>query len=128
MIPFKKFIPAIICFVVIMVLICLPGDKVPSPKFLLDISFDKIVHIGLFGSFAFLLFYPVAKAPLSMKNKIQWLLVIVLSTSAFGYGTELIQKFFIPLRSYDLADWAADSMGALLAFIFCRFVLLRRKA
>jgi len=33
---------------------------------------------------------------------------------------EFIQKFFIPGRSFDLLDWAADSIGALLAFWFSR--------
>ena len=71
-ISLKKFIPAICWFVIIMVLICLPGKDIPAPKFLLDINFDKIVHIGMFGMQAVLLFYPVSKSTFSKKLKIKW--------------------------------------------------------
>lgn len=120
-IPFKKFIPGILWFLVIMVLVCLPGDKVPSPKFLLDINFDKIVHISMFGILLFLFFYPLSRSAMNKKQKLKWLLILFLGTVAFGYITELLQLFFIPNRSYDLVDFAADSLGALLAFGFCRW-------
>ncbi|MEI9959052.1 MAG: VanZ family protein [Ferruginibacter sp.] len=43
-----------------------------------------------------------------------------------GYTTEILQKFYIPGRSYDLADWLADSIGGILALIICKFYFLRR--
>jgi VanZ family protein len=33
----------------------------------------------------------------------------------WGLATEFIQKYFVPGRSFDLLDFAADSTGAFLA-------------
>jgi len=36
----------------------------------------------------------------------------------WGLATEFIQKFFIPGRAFDLLDWLADSVGAVLVYVF----------
>jgi len=123
-IPFKKFIPGIAWFLLILVLISIPGEDIPSPKFLLDLSFDKIVHMGLFGMLVVLFFLPVSRSPFSKKQQLKWLLLITVAAIGYGYGTELMQRYFIRGRSYDLVDWAADSLGAILAFAFCRWKMI----
>ena len=118
-ISFLKFIPAIIWFGVVLILIWIPGHDLPHSEFLFKIDFDKFVHVGIFGLLAVLFCWPVYKTGLSVRKKILYFLVIAILTSGFGYCTELIQKYWAEGRSYDLMDWLADTGGAIGAFIFC---------
>lgn len=126
-IPFKRFWPGIIWFVVLMVLICTPGNHLPSSKFLIEISFDKMVHVGVFAILAWLFYYPIAKTDWPKAVKHHYLIKICVSTIIWGLATELIQRYFIPNRSFDLADWLADSMGAVLAFAVVKWWPVRAK-
>lgn len=124
---FKKFIPGIIWFFVVLVLIWIPGKDLPHSEFLFKIDFDKFVHVGIFGLLALLFCWPFYNTTIARNKKLRYFIIIALLTSAFGYATELIQKYWAEGRSYDLMDWLADSAGALGAFIFCRIFFLRNK-
>lgn len=116
-----SFGPAIACFVVVLVLVCLPDDNLPAKHGWLDISYlDKWVHGIMFATMTFLFLLPVAESSLYKKVKRHYFLRICISMCIWGLTTEFIQKFFVPSRSFDLFDWAADSVGILLAFIYCR--------
>jgi VanZ family protein len=69
--------------------------------------------------------YPIVKSAISKKEKWHYCIKIALATVVWGYTTEVIQKFFVPGRSYDLTDWLADSIGGLIAMIFCKIYFLR---
>jgi len=122
----KKFIPGIACFFLILVLICLPGSKIPPVEtWLNDIYFDKWVHAGLFGMLVFLFIYPIYKKmilPLQLKRN--WAIKIAIAAVIWGLTTELIQKFFIAERSFDIYDLAADTAGILAAYNWCRIKYL----
>ena len=120
-IPIKKFIPGIAWFFLILILICLPGSKIPTVEtWLNDIYFDKWVHTGLFAVLVLLFIYPVSKFPLPQEVKRNTAIKIAIAACTWGLTTEFIQKFFIPDRSFDLFDLAADSLGVLLAYAWCR--------
>jgi len=117
----KKFIPGIAWFFVVLVLVCLPGSTLPTPENWLNaIYFDKWVHVGLFGGLGFLFMLPVTKCGWEKTEKLNCYIKITLAVSLWGLTVEFIQKYFVPGRSFDLYDWAADSLGAVLAFIFIR--------
>ncbi|MEY2918254.1 MAG: hypothetical protein RIS73_1968, partial [Bacteroidota bacterium] len=117
----KKFIPGIAWFFLVLVLVCTPGDNLPKvDNWLIQIDYDKIIHAGIFGLMALLFMYPIVKSTLDKKAKWHYLIKIALATIVWGYTTEVIQKFFIPGRSYDLADWLADSIGGIIALFFCK--------
>ncbi|MBL7701721.1 MAG: VanZ family protein [Ferruginibacter sp.] len=120
--PVIKFIPGIAWFFLILVLICLPGSKIPPVEtWLNDIYFDKWVHAGLFGMLVFLFIYPVhKKMVLSLREKRKWALKIAIAAVVWGITTEFIQKFFIEGRSFDVYDLAADSGGIIIAYNWCR--------
>jgi VanZ family protein len=126
----KSFLPGIAWFFVVLVLICLPGDDIPSPKGWFEwmnlIQFDKIVHSGIFAVLTFLFILPIARSGFSQQDKWHFFLKIALACCIWGLTTELIQKFFIPSRRFDLVDWTADSIGVLIALLFCRKVFLKR--
>ena len=103
----------------------MPANDIPKSEFLFEINFDKFVHAGIFGLLAILFCWPFYKTTISRKRKISYFIIIAILTSAFGYGTELIQKYWGHGRSYDLMDWIADSTGAFCAYIFCSIFFAR---
>jgi len=126
----KNFLPGIIWFFVILVLICIPGDEIPQPRGWFEwinlIQFDKLVHSGIFAVLTFLFIRPVARAGFSKKIQWNYFLFISLMACIWGLTTELIQKFFIPTRRFDLIDWTADSIGVLLALLLCRYIYFKK--
>ena len=69
-------------------------------------------HFGFFGVQAALLYFAI-KSP---KTNILQIFVPIITTSTFGYLIELVQRT-IPGRTYDLVDWALDTLGAMF-FVF----------
>ena len=126
MISVKKFIPGIAWFFLVLILICLPGDDLPkADDWMSAIFFDKWVHIGLFSILAFLFMLPICKSNLSLPNKRTTIIKIALAVCVWGITTEFIQKFFVAGRTFDILDWAADSVGCLIALLFSRIVYLK---
>ena len=121
MISIKKFIPGIAWFFLVLFLMCLPGNEFPKHiEWLEKIHFDKFVHIGLFGILALLWMWPYVKSNIDSKEKLQTIFKIALAVSVWGLTIEFIQKFFIPFRSFDLWDWAADTVGAFIAWLYMK--------
>lgn len=114
------FWPGIVWFLVVLVLICLPGEDVPESPWSAVPDFDKLVHAGLFGGIVFWFSMPFKKAPLQRQQKINLYLKLTIATVIWGITTEFIQKYFVPGRQFDLLDWAADSTGAIIAFFVCK--------
>ncbi len=115
-----KFIPGIAWFFVVLVLLCMPAQDIPTSNWFDGIYIDKWVHAGIFGLLALLFMLPVAFSPMEPKEKLQFFIRVAIATSLWGISTEFIQKFWIPGRSFDLLDWAADSLGGIIAFMLCR--------
>jgi VanZ family protein len=115
-IPIKKFLPGIAWFFVVAILTLMPGSDVPEIGWMDAIpNFDKIVHAGLFGGLAFLFCLPYIKSPFSSQQKKNHFIRITLAVIIWGITVEFLQKYFIPGRDFELLDWAADSVGALIA-------------
>lgn len=117
----KKFIPGIAWFFIVLFLMCIPGSDLPKvDDWLHRIYFDKWIHIGVFGLLCLLFCYPFNHSGLEVRKRIRIFILIALGISLYGFITELIQKYWIPGRSYDLLDWAADTLGAMIAFLISR--------
>ena len=123
----KKFIPGIAWFLLVAFLLCLPGSDIPTVGGWANmIYFDKWVHTGLFAVLAFLFMRPGILSQWPQKEKWHYCIKIAIAASIWGITSEVIQKYFIPGRSFDLFDWSADSLGALIALIFCKKRYLRK--
>ena len=119
-ISIKRFLPGIAWFFVVLVLTCLPGSDIPKVGWLDKIYFfDKWVHMGLFGGLTLLFCWPFYKSGFSTQNRINYFIKIAIAVSIWGLTIEFIQRFYVPGRSFELLDWAADSFGALIALWFC---------
>jgi VanZ family protein len=123
------FTPAIIYSIIVLVLLCLPGSDLPKVGGWWDkIYFDKWIHIGLFGGVTYLFVAPIFLWQSTSLNKMQWAIKIALSSSIWGLAMEFVQKYYIPGRSFDLDDWIADTVGAILALLFCIVYFKPKKA
>ena len=122
---FKKFIPGIAWFFIVLIIMCTPGDEIPTVDWLNRISFDKVVHIGVFTLLAILFCWPFNRSDFNTKERLHYFIKVCIAVSIWGLTIEFIQKYFIPGRSFDLLDWAADSLGALIAYWLCRKFFLR---
>src|SRR5437868_14619774 len=92
----SKFIPGIAWFFLVLILVCIPGYDLPKvDNWLIEINFDKFIHIGLFTVLAYLFMYPLARLALSPKERWHYIIKIVIATALWGLTTEFIQKFFI---------------------------------
>ncbi len=119
-VPFIKFIPGIAWFFIVLFLMCLPGNELPETDWLHINYFDKIMHIGVFAFLGFLFSWPFYKSGVSKAERKNYFIKIALSVSIWGLTTEFIQKYIVIGRSFDLMDWAADSIGALIALLFTK--------
>lgn len=78
-------------------------SQVVGPKL---IGFDKIVHFGVFGLLASL----VVRTGFAPRRA--WIAIVIVSL--FGITDEWHQSF-TPGRAVEFADWAADTLGAIVA-------------
>jgi VanZ family protein len=120
-IRWQRFIPAVIWFLVVLLLMCTPGKDLPDTKLFKIIFLDKAVHFACFALLVILFYYPIGKTDATLNSKINYLIRLAVAGIIWGITTELIQRFFIPGRSFDLFDWLADSLGAIAAFIVLRW-------
>lgn len=119
------FLPAIVFFIVTIVLLTLPGSSFPTSH-LFDIPyFDKWVHVGLFGLLCLLFSFPIIDLSLSDSQKRNWFMGISFIGICYGISIELIQKYWIPNRSFEMFDILADTTGCVLA---CIVSLLRLRS
>ena len=109
--PRTRLAAAIMYFVFISVLFFLPGSVLPKEGWVSKIYFDKWVHIGFFAVLLLLWLWGLMPG----KNGVVWLLVAAV---LYGITVEFIQDRFIPNRSFDLGDWAADITGSFVGLWF----------
>jgi len=74
---------------------------------------DKLEHFAAYGVLGLLVVWAVV-AGQWRSITLRTVVVAVAISSAYGYADEYHQ-LFVPNRSYDLMDWAADTTGAAVA-------------
>ena len=117
----KHFVPALLWFLASVVLLCLPGSALPQNSWFTVIHADKWVHIGLFSGLVYLFARPLRESGFGAGKRRDYFFLILVG--GIGYGTlmEFVQLYWIPNRSFELADIAADSTGCLLAYFVSRW-------
>ncbi|MBC7586945.1 MAG: VanZ family protein [Chitinophagaceae bacterium] len=114
-----KFVPAFIWLCISFWLLTLPGSSIPHEDWFDTFQVDKWVHIFLFSILGLLFMYPFKKSSVDHTSRLPWFLLITISTIAYGIVMEFVQRDFIPNRSFDIWDIAADSIGSFIAFGWC---------
>jgi hypothetical protein len=118
---FKFFIPAIVWFITIFILLVMPSDDIPTSTFFDLIYFDKWVHAGLFGMQVILTGWPFFK---SKQASPSLFIKICICAILYGIAMEYVQKYWTTDRDYDVWDMVADGVGAVTG---CIFMIMRLK-
>jgi len=97
----------------------LPGKVFPHIPTLLDLlAPDKLVHVGMFTVFVFLMLAAFRKeSPESLPGKYPVLVSFAIALS-LGAILELVQNYLIPNRFGSVYDEIADLVGCLLGWAF----------
>jgi VanZ family protein len=116
---------AVIWLLLVTSLLCIPGSKLPKITWQDKIWLDKWVHIFLFMILVILwsMAYSHKKNTEGGGRKIFFKIMVVVCL--YGIAMEIVQKYFIPFRSFDLGDIIADGIGCVAGYFFAikRFYL-----
>jgi VanZ family protein len=100
-------------FAIALTIFLASGTKdLAAPDLGVDFSYDKLAHFLVFG----LLATAVLRIPRFFKQGWKGVIIAVCLVSSYGALDEFRQSFTIG-RSVELADWIADTLGAILASI-----------
>lgn len=102
--------------VIIFVLLSLPGNSFhTSSNWFGYLPIDKIVHVGLFGSLSFSIFYHFEKSKQQKYKSVRAKAYVLIFCMLYGIAMEYYQKYYVPSRGFEVADMLADTLGAIIA-------------
>lgn len=113
-----SYIPGILWLIISSILLTIPGQSLPSKNWMGDIYFDKWIHIGLFAILTTLWCWAITRNISDKTTLRKSFLYIGIASLVYGAGMEVVQKYFIPNRSFDLFDILADGTGSLIGYLF----------
>ena len=100
--------------IIILLLTMTPGENMPQTSLWDEIlSFDKIAHIFIFAVLVYLMIIGLRKQYSYVFLRQYALRTSLITGIAYGLIIEIIQ-YYIPGRSFELADLLADSAGCFL--------------
>ena len=119
----KRYLPLIAAIgwlIISIILLTLPGSAFPQENWLDKIWADKWIHIGMFGIMVLLWCYASVlwKKDKSSHQLRQTFITIAIIFLCYGIAMEFVQKYYIPNRSFDVGDIAADTIGCTVGLIF----------
>ena len=109
------FIFAVLWLLLITLLLCTPGTEFPKITWKDKIWLDKWIHASLFAILILTWCWFYSRKQGSAINK-RLFSIIALLVFVYGIGTEIIQEFFIPFRSFEIPDFIADGVGVVVGY------------
>lgn len=120
---FLRWLPPGIWGIIILILSLMPGG--PGNLNLFGIPyFDKIGHFGMYAVWTFLFFRALSSGASMSLKKAFWMTLIIGTLT--GVVLEYGQYFMAQGRSFELADMAANALGALIGSEVGYFYFLRK--
>ncbi len=104
----RNILPAIVWAAIIFVESSITGSKIPSTP----IGFDKLIHIAIFFIFCWLTFRATVEMPPNITRPMRLYLALVI-TIVYGF-TDEFHQLYVPGRSADMYDMAADGLGGIV--------------
>jgi len=114
--------PAIIWSVIIFILLAMPPVHLGTKSTIEVSGLDKLIHFFLFGIMALLLGYRQKPLAGPKKFSLQYVLIIVTTSTAYGVAMEYVQRWVG--RDFDVWDMVADAAGAIAAGVW---LLLKKR-
>lgn len=119
-------LPAIGWFIMVTVLLTLPGSAIPKEDWLDRIWFDKWVHIGLFAGMTFLWCWGYYRLNTGHKKLLAIFILVAILALLYGIAMEYVQLYFISNRSFDVGDILADGIGCLAGWICSYWMYIKK--
>lgn len=116
----RQRVTAVSWTLLIIVLMCLPGETLPGKGLFSIPHLDKAVHLVLFAGLFLLWSLSTWYAVANPEKKLKIFPAVLGWTIFFGIAMEFVQLFFIPNRSFDIWDIIFDSLGAGSGFLLLR--------
>ncbi len=108
------------CMIIIMTL--LPGRVFPQiPAFIDLFKPDKLIHLFVFGMFAFLQLRGFTIQDVFLQVRKNAIMLTLLTGFLLGGVTEIVQHYFIPMRTGSMVDFIANALGCLAGLAFFHF-------
>ena len=123
----RSFWPGILAFSVATIAFFIPGPELPKQEWVIDISIDKLVHVGLFAVLVVSWCLPLMVRIQPAVKQQSVLLWITLGFLLYGILIEFIQGNFIEGRTFGVDDMLADGLGCLFGFLFVKRQLKKAK-
>jgi len=86
---------------------------------------DKLAHAGAYALLGFL-FFRAFQTTRIQKSAVLLVTLSALASSTYGISDE-IHQYFVPSRTADIADMAADSVGSIIGVIAAWMVWRKRR-
>lgn len=119
---FVVYLPLFLYWMLIFILTTLPSSKLPSVKIN-----DKIEHLLAYFGLSVLLGLTLFTQNKSKILKKSYYIFSILFVALYGAMDE-IHQLFVPGRSCDINDWAADISGAIIgSIVIYLFVYISKK-
>jgi VanZ family protein len=118
----KPLLPGIVWTLIIVLLTLIPGNYIPRISTFLDwLGPDKLLHLFMFGIYAYLLLEGFVRhqSPFLRKNPV----IISFSVGmVFAILTEVAQKYVIFGRNGNQYDFMADMLGWVIGYLSWRLI------
>jgi len=110
-------------FLLIFIVSTIPAKEIQKVPFFLFPNFDKLVHLGMYFCFYFVLIFDIFKAKPGFSNvKIYFLAALI--ALIYGGVLEIVQYTLTKTRSGDIFDFLFNAAGVLLAAIV--WIIIRK--
>jgi len=123
--PRPGFLPALVWLVVVTTLLSLPGTAFPTRNWFSFLWVDKWVHIGLFATLVALICYGLTAKARPRNQMLRLFLIVCVGCTCYGILLEFVQDAFIPRRTFDVWDIAANTAGSISGLLVATRFFLR---
>ncbi len=110
----KPLIPAVLWGLLVLIMLGMPGHKIPRTIYPAIAHADKLIHVILFMIAGLLLAYGFFRQEAETRWHRYYLLIAFLSGTAYGAVTEWLQYRIFSGRHGSIADVVADAVGTAL--------------
>jgi VanZ family protein len=113
---FFSYYRSMLVFLLILFASTIPASEVQKVTFFYIPNFDKLVHLGMYFCFSFVLIFDTSKANAGFSNK-KIYLISAITALIYGGSLEIVQGAFTASRSADIFDFLFNAAGVLLAVL-----------
>ena len=118
-------LPVFVGFLIFTVTCLISSDDVPQLPPVL--AWDKVAHFGMFFVLSAVSLFDYYRLHSSRPRMSRWVFWGFILPVIYGAAIELMQKYFFSSRSAELADFLADLLGSLTAWLIALFLYKKNR-